>query len=159
MGRGVCHIIVLFAIWQCIALVPITPTKYKRESRIELLQTCKQTLLIRPEYLTKLDPKRKPSYEFILFINDNVFVRCRVRGRKNVKSVPINRWRGVVVPGLVSGAPNSWYFCFLSVDNLYLVSLLRAYLVPVRISNQPWLYIRRMICRLDGGWSCCFHIT
>ena len=75
-------------------------------------------------------------------------MRCCGRWKKNVTSVP--RWWGwLVVPGL-------WYLVYL-IRDIYIkrncVSL-RAYLV--RISNQPWLYIHRMICGLDGGWmSCC----
>ena len=65
LGRSNLRVtIILFGMWQCIALAPITSTKYKRESRIRWLQTYKQILPIRPEYLTKLDQKRKPPYEY-----------------------------------------------------------------------------------------------
>ena len=46
---------------------------------------------------------------------------------------------------LVPGVPNSRYFCCFSVDNLYLSTC-----VPGTY-QQPWLYIHRMICGLDGG--------
>ena len=92
---------------------------------------------------------------YVLLMNNNVFVRCCGRAGENVTSGP--RWWGwLVVPGLdslVPGVPNSRYFCFFCREqNLYISAC-----VPDTISNQPWLniHIYRMICGLDGGWSCC----
>ena len=87
---------------------------------------------------------------YVILMNNNVLVRCCGRGRKRITSEKRHIWWGWLVSG--TWCTKFAIFSLYSVDNLYR----RVYLV--RKKKQPWFYIHRMICGLDGGWSCCLHI-